>query len=67
MKITELTINDVAFARYCPAGETVTNFLHKLLNDLTNAEHSERYVRFPGTAIVIDKAEVTSLTVTVER
>lgn len=66
--ITEVIITegDVAkrFAQYCPAGQTVEDWLKRLLFDVLLAPANMRIVDVSGVSWRIDRANITSVTVT---
>ena len=71
MQITEvkLTINGVAkfYADKCPASLTTNEFLKRLEHNVLYTASSLRVVSVPGLSEQIDKADVSSVTVTTTR
>ncbi len=67
MEITEIIINEHGYAADCPEGLTVHEFLSKLAHDILFTPHSLRLIKIPGTNDFIDKADITSIAITVAR
>ena len=66
--VTEVTITEggapTSYAQHCPTDLDLTQFLGKIVEGVVLAPHSQRVFIVPGTALEIDRANVTSVVIT---